>query len=83
MENHVESLYMYYYIESNTVRYYLSCINRRKAVYWQGNSRTVNARLRNMQYARTGATELIYHALPCQSDQLSSRNVHCLAPEQA
>ena len=32
---------------------------RRKAVYKQGNSRDVNARLRNFQYERTRATDLL------------------------
>ena len=36
------------------------------------NSRAVNARLRNFQYARTGAIEL-----------LPSRHVYCPAPERA
>ena len=48
-----------YCIKSSGAHYEQPCINRRKAVYKQGNSRTVNAWLCNFQYARIGATELL------------------------
>ena len=51
-------------------------------VYLQGNSRAVNARIRNFHNALTGATELINHAMIFESDQLSSRDVYSLAPSE-
>ena len=50
----------------------MPCIDRLNAVYEQGNSRVVNARLRNFQYDRTGTT----HLLPL-------RDMYCPALERA
>ena len=62
----------HYCIKNSVARYYQPCINRRKAVYLQDNSRPVYARLRNFQYNRTGATDL-----------LPLRDVYCPALERA